>query len=99
MSRVTKRGRVHTLAMPIVNELSDMFKAADGPAIAALMGKMHLQRALEARPSLRIAPSRLALLAHPCSLCVVGSGELNIQHRVEQDSLNCAVVASSFVHG
>ncbi|KAK9811733.1 hypothetical protein WJX72_009241 [[Myrmecia] bisecta] len=44
-----RRIRVHTLAMPVVAELGDLYRAADGGALASLLGKLAVEKAYTAR--------------------------------------------------
>jgi len=44
-----RRIRVHTLAVPVVNELSDMFRAVDGGAMAVMVAKLAIERSYNAR--------------------------------------------------
>jgi protein transport protein SEC24 len=44
-----RRIRVHTLAAPVVSELNDMFRAADGGATAAMVAKLAVERSLNGR--------------------------------------------------
>ncbi|MEW5302407.1 MAG: hypothetical protein WDW36_005198 [Sanguina aurantia] len=44
-----RRIRVHTMAVPVVQELSEMYKAADGAALACLMAKLAVEKSLCAR--------------------------------------------------
>lgn len=41
--------RVHTLCVPITSELSDMYRAADAGATAAMLAKLSVERSLGAR--------------------------------------------------
>ncbi|XP_065059218.1 protein transport protein Sec24A-like [Rhopilema esculentum] len=45
-SRGERRIRVHTLAIPVTNKLSDLYAYADQQAIASLLGKMAVDRCL-----------------------------------------------------
>ena len=44
-----RRIRVHTLAIPIVNDLSQLYKAADGAASAALLARLGVEKAGSSR--------------------------------------------------
>jgi protein transport protein SEC24 len=44
-----RRIRVHTLAVPVVSELGDMFRAVDGGATAAMVAKLAVERSLNGR--------------------------------------------------
>ena len=44
-----RRIRVHTLAVPVVTELQDMFRAADGGATSAMVAKLAVERSLNGR--------------------------------------------------
>ena len=48
-SKGERRIRVHTLALPIVSDLGALFKNSDAQAIAALMAKMTVERALTSK--------------------------------------------------
>ncbi|KAL6763866.1 COP-II coat subunit [Haematococcus lacustris] len=48
-SQGERRIRVHTLSVPVVQDLSDMFRAADGTACAALLAKLGVEKSLSAR--------------------------------------------------
>lgn len=41
-----RRIRVHTLCLPITSELGEMYRASDGGAVAALLGKLAVEKAL-----------------------------------------------------
>ncbi|KAG1666370.1 hypothetical protein FOA52_007908 [Chlamydomonas sp. UWO 241] len=41
-----RRIRVHTLAVPVVSDVSDLFAAADGPALIALSAKLAVERCM-----------------------------------------------------
>lgn len=41
--------RVHTLAVPVVNEPGELFRGADGAALAALGAKLAVERTLGSR--------------------------------------------------
>ena len=44
-----RRIRVHTLAVPVVNDLNDVFRAIDGGAMAAMVAKLAIERSYNAR--------------------------------------------------
>ena len=44
-----RRIRVHTLAIPVVNDLSELYKAADGAASAALLARLGVEKAGSSR--------------------------------------------------
>jgi len=44
-----RRIRVHTMVVPIVSELSDLYKGADGAALAALNAKLSVEKSLMSR--------------------------------------------------
>jgi protein transport protein SEC24 len=44
-----RRIRVHTLAMPVVSDLLEMYKASDAGATAALLAKVSVERAMAAK--------------------------------------------------
>lgn len=44
-----RRIRVHTLAVPVVSDLGEMYKAADGAASASLLARLAVEKTLTAR--------------------------------------------------
>lgn len=48
-SQGERRIRVHTLAMPVVNDILDLFKSSDCGATAALLAKISVDRSLSAK--------------------------------------------------
>ena len=44
-----RRIRVHTLALPVVNDLADLYRAVDGGATAAMLAKLAVEKAYGAR--------------------------------------------------
>jgi protein transport protein SEC24 len=48
-SQGERRIRVHTLAMPVVNDLMEMYRASDAGATAALLGKLSVERSMAAK--------------------------------------------------
>ena len=44
-----RRIRVHTMCLPVTAELSEMYRAADGGACAALLAKLAVEKALMSR--------------------------------------------------
>ena len=62
--------RVHTLAMPVVQDLADMYKAVDAPATVNLLAKLAVEKSYHAklddtRSSLAVS---ILLLANGCGL-------------------------------
>ncbi len=41
--------RVHTLAMPVVQDLADMYKAVDAPATVNLLAKLAVEKSYHAK--------------------------------------------------
>jgi len=48
-SQGERRIRVHTMSVPVVNELGDLYRAADAAASAALLAKLAVERSLGSR--------------------------------------------------
>jgi protein transport protein SEC24 len=44
-----RRIRVHTMAVPVVSDLAEMYKAADGPACASLLARLAVEKTLTSR--------------------------------------------------
>ena len=44
-----RRIRVHTMAIPVVADVSEMYKAADGPACAALLAKLGVEKSYSSK--------------------------------------------------
>jgi protein transport protein SEC24 len=44
-----RRIRVHTMCVPVVSDLGDMYKAADGPCSAALLARLAVEKSLNSR--------------------------------------------------
>lgn len=55
-------GRVHTMAMPVVTEVQDLFRAVDGGATLTLLAKLAMEKACtskldDTRNAIQVLPS------------------------------------------
>jgi hypothetical protein len=62
---------VHTMALPVLSELSELYRAADGAATACLLAKLGVEKSLMAK----LDDTRMALVvgatARMGALCVL----------------------------
>ena len=59
---VRELGRVHTMAMPVVTEVQDLFRAVDGGATLTLLAKLAMEKACtskldDTRNAIQVLPS------------------------------------------
>jgi len=73
-----RRIRVHTMAVPVVSDLGEMYKAADGPACASLLARLAVEKTLTSR----LEDSRQAVVSRVLAVLKEYKALYATQHRM-----------------